>query len=61
MQIVTWAILPARRSRAAQAWTFRVLGRAKLRTSSPEERMAPDRTGSASIHGRQTGGLAEAG
>jgi hypothetical protein len=47
MQIVTWAILPARRSRAAGAWTFRVLGRANLRTSSPDERIGPDRTGSA--------------
>lgn len=47
MRIVMWAILPARRSRAAGAWTFRVLGRANLRTSSPDERMAPDQTGSA--------------
>ena len=46
MQIV-WAILPVPRNCAVGVWRFGLLGRAKLRTSSSDACMAPDRTGSA--------------
>jgi hypothetical protein len=44
---IVLAILPALRGRAVAVWRFGVLGGAKLRTSWPDERIAPDRTGSA--------------